>query len=255
MKNMNIVKDSMKSSISKTFYQKTKINKFPKEEIHIKNWPSSWKKIYTKDYPRLESIQLPKNIPLLNTSISTVLLKRKSERIYSKKKVSLSNLGTLLFYSAGVIPGAKTWRATRRFYPSAGARYPLEVYLVTNSIVGLENGLYHYNVRCHSLDVLLQERCLNRTISKLTNQDWVSKSNVIILITSVFWRNQTKYGDRGLRHIFLEGGHLAQNIYLVGNTLDLKVCAIGGFVDDKINKILDIDDEEEGILYVLAVGT
>lgn len=255
MENMNIIKDSRKSNISKMFYQKTKIRKFPKEEIYIKDWPSSWKRIYTKDYPRLERIQLPKSISSLNTSISAVLLKRKSERTFSGKKVSLSKLGTLLFYSAGVIPGAKTWDTTRRFYPSAGARYPLEVYLSTNNIKGLENGLYHYNVRQHSLDVLLQERPLNRTISKLTNQDWVSKSNIIILITSVFQRTQTKYGERGLRHIFLESGHLAQNIYLVGNTLDLKVCAIGGFIDDKINKILDIDGEDEGILYILAVGT
>ncbi|MBU0998366.1 SagB/ThcOx family dehydrogenase [Patescibacteria group bacterium] len=255
MKNINIVKVSRKNSISKTFYQKTKIKKFPKGETLIKDWPNSWKKIYTKDYPRLESIQLPKNIPPLNTSISTILLKRKSERIFFRKKVSLSKLSTLLFYSAGIIPGSKTWNVTRRFYPSAGARYPLEVYLSTNNIVGLENGLYHYNIRCHSLDVLLQERHLNKKISELTNQDWVSKSNIIILITSAFQRTQTKYDDRGLRHILLESGHLAQNVYLVGNTLDLKVCAIGGFIDDKINNLIDIDNEEEGIIYVLAVGT
>jgi SagB-type dehydrogenase family enzyme len=105
------------------------------------------------------------------------------------------------------------------------------------------------------LDVLWQKQYLNKTISEIANQDWISKSNVIFLITSVFLRNQTKYGERGLRHIFLEGGHLAQNVYLIGASLNLKVCAIGGFVDDRINKILDIDGEDEGIIYVLAVGT
>lgn len=243
-----------KGNISKVFYEKTKIKGFPKEEVSSENWPEVWKRIFTKDYPRLQKVELLKTIPLLKTTLSEVLLERKSERNFSGKSVDMARLGALLFYSAGIIPGEKQWNSTRRFYPSAGARYPLEIYLSTSNVKGLENGLYHYNVRQHSLDVLWQKRNLNKTISRLTNQDWVGRSNVIVLITSVFQRTQTKYGERGLRHIFLEAGHLAQNIYLVGTALKLKVCAIGGFIDDKINKILDIDSEDEGILYILAVG-
>ena len=244
-----------KGNISKVFYEKTKIKGFPKEEVSSENWPEVWKRIFTKDYPRLQKVELPKKISLLETALFKVLLKRKSERNLSGKSVDMASLGALLFYSAGIIPGEKQWNLTRRFYPSAGARYPLEVYLSTSNVKGLANGLYHYNVRQHSLDVLWQKQNLNKTISKITNQDWVGKSNIIILITSVFQRTQTKYGERGLRHIFLESGHLAQNIYLVGTALKLKVCAIGGFIDDKLNKILDIDGEDEGILYILAVGT
>lgn len=243
-----------KKDISEMFYEKTKIETFPQKEIPSEDWPELWKRIFTKDYPRLQKVELLKTIPLLKTTLSEVLLERKSKRNFSGKSVDMVSLGALLFYSAGIIPGEKQWNSTRRFYPSAGARYPLEVYLSTSNVRGLTNGLYHYNVRQHSLDVLWQKRNLNKTISRLTNQDWVGKSNVIILITSVFQRTQTKYGERGLRHIFLESGHLAQNIYLVGTALKLKVCAIGGFIDDKINKILDIDGEDEGILYILAVG-
>lgn len=244
-----------KKDISRVFYEKTKIKMFPQKDILFKDWPESWKRIFTKDYPRLQKIELTKNIPLLKISLSKVLLERRSERSFSGKSIDVTHVGTLLFYSSGIMPGAKQWNSTRRFYPSAGARYPLEVYLSTSNVKGLKNGLYHYNVKGHLLDVLWQKRDLNKIISKLTNQNWVSKSNIIILITSVFQRTQIKYGSRGLRHIFLEGGHLAQNIYLVGTALGLKVCAIGGFVDDKINKIIDVDGEDEGILYILAVGT
>lgn len=251
---MKKIIDVEKNDISKIFYERTKIKKFPEEELSSKNWPEAWKRIFTKDYPRLQKIELPKKVRLLKTTLSEVLLERKSERNFSGKSVDMASLGALLFYSSGIIPGEKQWDSTRRFYPSAGARYPLEVYLSTSNVRGLTNGLYHYNARQHSLDILWQKGGLCKTISRLTNQDWVNKSNIVMLITSVFQRTQMKYGERGLRHIFLEAGHLAQNIYLVGTALDLKVCAIGGFIDDKINKILDIDGEDEGILYILAVG-
>lgn len=244
-----------KKDISKTFYEKTKIKTFFPKDLPSKDWPESWKRIFAKDYPRLQKIELTKNIPLLKIPLSKVLLERKSERSFSGKSTDVTRVGTLLFYSSGIMPGAKHWNSTRRFYPSAGARYPLEVYLSASNVKGLKNGLYHYNVRGHSLDGLWQKEDINIIISKLTNQDWIVRSNIIILITSVFQRTQTKYGNRGLRHIFLEGGHLAQNIYLVATALGLKVCAIGGFVDDRINKIIDIDGEGEGIIYVLAVGT
>ena len=244
-----------KKDISEMFYEKTKIETFPQKNIPSEDWPELWKRIFTKDYSRLQKIELPKNIPLLKIPLSKVLLERRSQRNFSGKSTNVTRVGTLLFYSSGIIPGTKHWNSTRRFYPSAGARYPLEVYLSASNVKGLKNGLYHYNVRGHLLDVLWQRQDLNKTISRLTNQDWVRKSNVIILITSVFQRTQTKYGNRGLRHIFLESGHLAQNIYLIATALGLKVCAIGGFVDDRINKIIDIDGKGEGILYILAMGT
>ena len=252
---MKRIVTSDKKDISKTFYEKTKIKTFSQKNISSKDWPESWKRIFTKDFARLQKVKLPENIPLLKISLSKVLLERRSERNFLGKPTNAACVGTLLFYSSGIIPGVKQWNSTRRFYPSAGARYPLEVYLSIGNVKGLKNGLYHYNVRDHSLDVLWQKENVNKMIARLTNQDWVVGSNIIILITSVFQRTQIKYGDRGLRHIFLEGGHLAQNIYLVATTLGLKVCAIGGFVDDRINKIIDIDGENEGILYVLAVGT
>lgn len=244
-----------KGDISKIFYERTKIKGFPKEELSSEDWPESWKRIFTKDYPRLQKVELPKNVPPLKTALSKILLGRRSERNFSGKLIDMAKLGALLFYSAGAIPGERRWSTTRRFYPSAGARYPIEVYVSIKNIKGLENGLYHYNVRQHSLDALLIRKDLNKKIARLSAQDWISKANVVILLSGVFYRTQIKYSERGLRHVFLEAGHLGQNIYLTAEALKLKVCAIGGFIDNKINKIIDIDGEDEGVLYILALGT
>lgn len=75
------------------------------------------------------------------------------------------------------------------------------------------------------------------------------------MISAVFDRSEMKYGDRGYRHIMTEYGHLAQNVYLVGTTLDLGVCSIGGFVDDALNKIIDVDGKVESVIGVIAVGS
>lgn len=239
---------------SQHFYLKTKIKNFPKEDVPSEDWPASWKRIYSKEYPRFNKVGLPKSLPLIKTSLSETLFNRKSQREFSGQKISMEKLASLLFFSAGVIPEGKEWNYSRRFYPSAGARYPLEIYISIKNVTNLKNGLYHYNIRQHSLDILWNKGNLNETIANYAGQNWLSNANAIIMISVVFQRNQIKYSDRGLRYILIDSGHLGQNIYLVGTAIGLKICAVGGFIDDKINKILDINGEDEGTLYIVAVG-
>lgn len=243
-----------KVSISEAFYQKTKIKNFPKNNLSPDEWPESWKKIYSKDYPRFKKISLPKNLPLIKNALSESLLKRKSQREFVNKNVDIKTLAALLFYSGGVIPGSKNWETSRRFYPSAGARYPLEIYISTQNINGLKDGLYHYSVKQHSLTGLLIKQGLNEQIARYSSQKWLENANIIIMLGAVFQRNQMKYNERGLRYIFFDAGHLGQNFYLVATALGLKICAVGGFCDDKINKLIDVDGETEGVVYLFGVG-
>lgn len=233
------------------FHQKTKIKKLNVDLLDPNKWPKEWKTVQFKGYGRLAEIVLPKSQSLTNYSLHTALKKRSSIRKFSNQPLPLEKLSTLLYYSAG-LNNIKNSTIRGRFYPSAGARYPLELYFISlNS--QLPMGLYHYYLKNHSLEKLLTFDKFD--FAKYFNQNWISTVGAFIIITAIFKRTTMKYADRGYRHILQESGHMGQNIYLLSSTLNLSCCAIGGYLDDKINELLDIDGINESVVYILAVGT
>lgn len=240
--------------ISQEYYNKTKIIKFDIKKTDVKTWPLSWKVIHAKTYPRLNSVKMSDNINYISDPLGKILLERESGREFSKKKLDFNKLCELIFYSAGVVPGSSMdWDSSRRFYPSAGARYPLEVYLISNNMNDLKSGLYHYNIKENKFEEMLIKN-LEKEMLIISGQEWIKNAQAVIVLTAVGFRTMEKYGDRGLRHIFIEAGHVGQNIYLVSKALGLKTCALGGFIEDKMHKLLDIDPDEEFVVYMLAVG-
>ena len=93
-----------------------------------------------------------------------------------------------------------------------------------------------------------------KQLRNLVNRPWIEKAGCLIVLTAVFKRNSIKYGDRGYRHIISEAGHIGQNFYLLASALGMGICGIGGYVDDTINKFLDIDGVDESVVYLLAAG-
>ena len=164
-----------------------------------------------------------------------------------KKGISLEKISSLLYFSAGLSQPGKN---SSRFYPSAGARYPLELYVLSMD-TGLEKGLYHYYTRMNILESMRREK--NIDINNAFGQNWIFQSKLIIFITAVFQRTLEKYGERGYRYIYMEAGHIGQNISLNCVHLNLNGCAIGGFNDDVINKYLDIDGTVESVIYAFSV--
>ena len=248
----------MNYSISKIFHQATKV-KYKDENKKLsdpKNWPKQWKTIYFKSYPRLPKIFLPK-IEKLDFSLGKSLINRQSEREFSGEQIKLKDLSQLLFYSAGVIKkNEDNQNKGFRAYPSGGARFPLEIYLFSlQESSELEKGIYHYNVKEHFLEKLFGEKNLRKEIyPKAIWQEMILKAPLVLVISAIFWRTTMKYKDRGYRYILLEAGHLGENIYLTSTALGIKCCAIGGFGDDELHKILDIDGKNEAILYAFALG-
>jgi len=231
------------------FHSKTKFKKWL-PAIEVKYWPESWKTTYFKEYPRLDKIILSPPSNLKGIKLEDALMQRNSSRNFSKQKMTLENLSNFLYFSAGLRDNFPPWIANRT-YPSPGGRYTLEVYLLSlNS--ELPKGVFHYNVRSHTLEVL--DLIKDIKTNDYFNQDWISKASCIIVVTAIFARNTIKYGDRGYRHILEEAGHLGQNFYLNSIPLKLSVCGIGGYVDDRINRLLDVDGIKETVIYVLAVG-
>lgn len=234
------------TTIGEKFIYQTKIvSKEP--EPPTDTWPEEWKKIYYKGYDRLREIPLPKPYKNLNKSLSHVLTMRQSRRTFSPIPLTKKELSTLLFYSAGI----KDKKTQKRFYPSAGARYPLEIYLLSLN-TKLPTGLYHYYIKNHSLELLQPTN--NIDLSKYYNQEWIRNASCVIFITAVFKRNTIKYSERGFRYILTESGHLSQNLYLIAESLGLACCANESFIDDKVNSFIDINGITEGIIYSVACG-
>lgn len=221
----------------------------PEKDI---DWPEEWKTTYYKSYSQLPKIALSDNPPA--TDFFRLIKKRQSRRDFIRTPLSLDEISALLKYSCGntaLLPDGRS----RRAYPSGGARFPIEIYLIIfRSGVDLKSGLYHYNVKEHALDVLCNREFTDTHINELFTYQWSKNAGVGIVMTSIFWRSQNKYGERGYRYILYEAGHIGQNVYLVSEALGLKCCALGGTKDENLEKLINIDGKTESVVYALTVG-
>lgn len=241
-----------KENLVEIFHENTKITHFD-DNLVSQNTPIEWTEINYKSYPRFPKTKI--SIDLKNLSeMERTLVKRRSVRDFKAQKISLDNLSRILYFSAGITRKNNDWNASVRAYPSGGARYPLELYLVIFNVKNLVKGIYHFNVKQNTLELIKGGSFLNEMISIFGNTKWLEKSGFIILISAVFDRTLMKYGNRGYRLALLEAGHLAQNLYLVSTWLKLGCCALGGFLDDKLGSLLGLDKTKESAIYALAIG-
>lgn len=234
------------------YFKNSLIDKFFKYKP-IQNLPETWKKIYFKSYARFPSISLIKNFK--NDELLKIIFKRRSQRNFQNYSISLKEISYLLLGAAitKVFNNDFDYNSFRA-YPSGGARYPLEVYLFLLSSKDLKRGIYHYNVRFHSLEYMW-DFSKKDLIEAFCNQKFILKSSLIIFITCIIKRCYFKYGERSLRLALLEAGHLAQNFLLLATKIGLKSCPIGGFKEKNILEILDISEEEEELpFYGIVIG-
>ena len=216
-------------------------------------WPKEWKEIQYKSYPRMPKIELSKNFPDLG-KFENILKNRRSTREFNTgKELTLNQLSTLLYFSAGVKSNNANPNLVRRFYPSGGARYPLEIYLGIKKVDEIDSGIYHYNVKEHLLENIGGSEYLNELLSTLY-YPWSRNAAIIFIITAAWDRNFIKYKDRGYRIVLMEAGHLAQNLALTAAALNIGCCNLVGFHDKKINEILDIENSDESTLYMAVLG-
>ncbi len=255
MKNNNILKlleeIENRKTMSDKFHAFTNNKKL--NTTVIKNAPQSWIKIHFKTYPRFDRIHFGNSVAE-KSKLSEVIRKRRSIRQFSGLPISKKELNSLLFLSCGITSSDKNLDNSRRPYPSAGARYPLEVYPLILNCKGIKKGLYHYNVKENSLELLLVED-LSKWLIRITGgENWIKNSTVVFIITGVLDRTRIKYGDRGYRYALIEAGHLGQNICLLASEHNLGSCPLGGYIDREVNKLLDVNLQREVALYLIAVG-
>jgi len=179
-------------------------------------------------------------------SLEETLTARRSVRNYKNEPLTLQEVSQLLWACDG-----KTAEWGGRTSPSAGATYPLEIYVVVGNVEGIEPGLYHYIVENHSL-VEVKKGDLRRKLSSVClNQTMVVEAPVSIVISGIFERTTGRYGERGKRYVFMEVGHCGQNIHLQSEALGLGTVMIGAFDDEGVREVLGI---EEDVFYICPVG-
>ena len=212
-----------------------------------------------KTYSGAERVPLP--IPSLDgISLGDAIRRRKSQTApYSGAPITLDELGGLLHYSYGAIRHieSKTFNGERLYFraaASAGGLYPLEIYPIVFGVDGLAPGLYHYGVIAHELERLREGSVLDELLRVTTYYDLARTSSVVFAITAVFPRNMSKYLFRGYRFICHDVGVVLQNLYLAGTGLGLGTCAIGGFFDNEVGRLLEVDNVDENVMMLFSVG-
>ncbi len=211
----------------------------------------------TLDWDRTRKpIQLPapKAIRLGSLSVREAIDQRRTLRAYSLVPLSPEELSYLLWCTQGVqqiVPGFKTMRTV----PSAGARHAFETYLCINNVSGLTPGLYRFLALEHALiEETRRSGFADRLVEACLGQETVKTCAATFIWTAVVYRMTYRYGERGYRYLYLDAGHVCQNLYLAAEAIGCGVCALAAFSDNDVNRLLGLDGESQFALYLGTVG-
>ena len=194
------------------------------------------------------SVRLPQPVSDGPISLEKALRDRRSLRHYKNSEISLVQLSQLLWAAQGV-----SGSGGRRTAPSAGALYPLDVYAVAGTVIGLSAGVYAYEPHRHALRRIAEGDARADLSSAALGQAPVRSAAAVLVICAVYERTTVKYGERGVRYVHMEAGHAAQNVHLQAAALGLGTVVIGAFDDDGVRKVLRMKDREQP-LYLMPVG-
>lgn len=190
----------------------------------------------------MKSISLPKPVLKGDVSLEETIKMRRSVRSYSDKELTLDELSQLLWAAQGI-----TDMRGLRAAPSAGALYPLEIY------VAKKDGLFRYRPQGHRLELVSDKDLRGKLADASWGQDFIAQAPVDIVICAVYKRITSKYGQRGVRYTDIEVGHAAENVHLEAVALGLDSVPVGAFNDDAVTSVLGLSKDETPI-YIIPVG-
>ena len=187
-------------------------------------------------------INLPK--PNLDGSMSLerALDARRSWRDFSRQSLTLEQIGQLAWAAQG-----QDAKSKYRTVPSAGATYPLELFVLT------EEGLFHYLLAKHALEKLSEQDLRSALASAAWGQEFIEAAPLTLVIAAEFPRTTRRYGQRGIRYVYMEAGHAAQNVHLQAEALGLGSVAVGAFDDASVSRVLSLPENLE-LVYMVVVG-
>ncbi|MEW6439622.1 MAG: SagB/ThcOx family dehydrogenase [bacterium] len=205
-----------------------------------------------KRYPDRPRTGLPAPDTRGGAPLWDTLAGRRSVRDFSAEPLTIEQASQLLWAAQGVTAEHLGFRF--RTAPSAGALYPVETYTIVHRVRGIEPGVYHYAVLEHALEQVRSGDYRVAAARAALDQKVVYEAAMVFAWTAVFERCKWKYRQRAYRYIYLDAGHIAQNVASAAVALGLGSCQIGALYDDEVNALLGVDGQEEGALYMTVVG-
>lgn len=186
--------------------------------------------------------------------VRKIIEQRKSIRDYTNQPLTVDQLSYLLWCTQGVkevVQGTVTLRNV----PSAGARHAFETYLLINNVDGIIPGLYRFLVLENSLiHISLEQDIADKITKACLNQTFIKSSAVTFIWIAIPYRMNWRYGERGYKYLYLDAGHVCQNLYISAESIHCGTCAIAAYSDDEMNQILGLDGKEEFVIYLATVG-
>ena len=249
------------ATLSELYHENTKLhpglplgfvgNEFSDAESEAMVWVG-------RRYRRLPSIPVPGDAGRASAvSLRDAITTRRTQRAFDQAPLPFATLAELLSLTNGVtaqITTAGGFVRQLRAAPSAGALYPIEIYLGVRQVDGLAAGLYHFAPREAVLERLSDGDPTATLAGACHYHDSLRQAAVVVVLAAVLERTKRKYGERGYRYALIEAGHVAQNLCLVSTALGLGCMNVCGFYDDKLNDLFELDGVEETALYVAYVG-
>ncbi len=176
------------------------------------------------------------------------MLARRSVREFATEALELWQISQLAWAAQGI-----TGPDLHRTAPSAGALYPLELYVAVGNVNGLPPGLYRYDLKGHELDLWVQGDKRRELFEAALGQSSILQAAAVFAVSALYKRTTAKYGDRGIRYVHMEAGHAAQNLLLQAAALGLGSVLVGAFSDERVRQVLMLNQTETP-LYLIPVG-
>jgi SagB-type dehydrogenase family enzyme len=196
----------------------------------------------------LGEISLPEPETSGPLSVEEAIARRRSVREYGERQVLLSEVSQLLWAAQGITGDGGLKRAA----PSAGAKYPIEIFVVVGNVETLLPGIYRYRAEGHTLSPVAKGDMRERLCAEALSQECIQAAPLVIVLTGVYERTMEKYGDRGIQYVHIEVGAVAENIYLQAEALGLGTVLMGAFSDGGVKELLGADDVAP--LGIMPVG-
>ncbi|MBN1879693.1 SagB/ThcOx family dehydrogenase [bacterium] len=202
----------------------------------------------TGENPADTSIALPAANLTGDLSVEEAIHQRRSVREYSSAPLKLAEISQLVWAAQGI-----TGSGGLRTAPSAGALYPLELYVVAGNVESLPAGIYHYIPQGHKLELVLTGDHRNSLGTAALGQRWVKDAPASLVISGVVQRTMVRYGERASQYMFMEAGHAAENVFLQALSCHLGSVMIGAFIDGEVADLIKMSEGEEP-LAIIPVG-
>jgi SagB-type dehydrogenase family enzyme len=241
------------AGIGREFIRKTRYHFLGPSE-QDRGVPQPALELEAEEGAKLLPLPEPSSLSIPRVDLQQAIEQRRSLRRYASTPLTIEELSFLLWCTQGVrkvVPGSATFRNV----PSAGSRHSIETYLLVNNVQQLPEGLYRFSALKHVLVERKREQGLaDQLTAACLGQPFVKTSAVTFAWVAMVPRMRWRYGERGYRYLFLDAGHICQNLYLAAEAVQCGVCAIAAFADEAVDRLLGFDGEEQFTLYLATVG-